>query len=169
MSPFLHPRPSSTPSTSQPSTIAPPAAPTAVVPAAAASHFGSPPSSCARVTLPVPLAGMEVAQAGQLWGSVWVARPPWPHTLTLGHTATCLLTLWTSVTLNYSNFSSLKSPRCFLEAVGTLMPCEPRFDLELGRGVRFYYQRHCANLVSWGNSYEKEYLNGKKALGQTLI
>lgn len=34
--------------------------------------------------------------------------------------------------------------------------------------MRIYYQRHCANLVSWGNSNEKEYLNGKTALGQIL-
>lgn len=34
--------------------------------------------------------------------------------------------------------------------------------------MKIYYQRHCANLVSWGNSNEKEYLNSKTALGQTL-
>lgn len=80
----------------------------------------------------VLLAGTELAPAGQPWGSVRVARPPWPHTVTVGHTATCLFTVWTSGTLNYSNLSSLRSSRYFLEAVGTLMPCETHFYLELG-------------------------------------
>lgn len=112
--------------------MAPPAAPTAVLPDTPASHFGSSLSSCVRVTVSVLLAGMEVPHAGQLWGSVCVAQPPWPRTVTVGHSATCPFTVWTRVTLNYSNFSSLKSPRCFLEAVGTSMPYESHFYLDLG-------------------------------------